>query len=394
MVWFFHKEKSSSHRVPDVVYAEMIGILYTGLIPVVIVGVTATAICLAIGARLGDRLIFALTAGLLIVWLGRIGIFLAYHRQHPDGPLGLKDAQMWERRYALGSGSFAFLLGILGARTLMTEDPWTSLLMTNLIFGYGSGLVARSSVRPELCLTCFMLATGPSFVAVGSKLIASDPSMLMIYLAEMLILTTANLAAFEITSYGYKSVLLQLLTKRDLATLAEQDALTGLPNRLQLRTKFGLTAQRAEDTGEFIAIHCLDLDRFKAVNDIYGHPTGDALLRAVSERLLRTLREGDIAARLGGDEFVIMQANIRSPYDKVELAERVIHVLGAPYHIAGHEIDIGVSIGIALYPRDGQDLDQIIAHADSALYIAKRERSGRPVIWKDQQGSGKAAKAA
>jgi diguanylate cyclase (GGDEF)-like protein len=372
----------------------MIDILYTGLIPVVIVGVTAAVICLIVGARLGDALFFALTAGLLIAWAARIGIILAYHRKHPDGPLGQKDARLWERRYAAGSASFASLLGILGARTLMTNDPWTCLLMTNLIFGYGSGLVARSSVRPALCLTSFMLATGPSFVVTGLKITGSDHTMSMIYLAEMLILTTANLAAFEITSYGYKSVLLQLLTKRDLAMLAEQDALTGLPNRLQLRTKFGLAALRAKDTNESVAIHCLDLDRFKAVNDIYGHPTGDALLRAVSERLLGTLRDGDIAARLGGDEFVIMQANIHRACDKIELAERVIHVIGAPYNIEGHEIDIGVSVGIALYPRDGQDLDQIIAHADAALYLAKRERSGRPVVWNKQQASASAAKAA
>ena len=112
---------------------------------------------------------------------------------------------------------------------------------------------------------------------------------------------------------------------------------------------------------------CLDLDRFKAVNDTLGHPGGDALLRAVAGRLAGALREGDVVARLGGDEFVVLQASHEQPRKAEALARRLVEELGAPYEVAGRPVAIGVSVGIALAPEHGASPDDLLKNADLAL---------------------------
>jgi diguanylate cyclase (GGDEF)-like protein len=125
-----------------------------------------------------------------------------------------------------------------------------------------------------------------------------------------------------------------------------------------------------------IAVHCVDLDQFKRVNDTLGHPVGDAVLRAVALRLRENVREDDLVARLGGDEFSIVQFGIGQAEDAVSLATRLISVLSAPYTINGQEILIGASIGIALSPNDGVDADQLLKNADIALYRSKLDGRG------------------
>jgi diguanylate cyclase (GGDEF)-like protein len=121
---------------------------------------------------------------------------------------------------------------------------------------------------------------------------------------------------------------------------------------------------------------CLDLDHFKSVNDTLGHPVGDELLRAVSQRLTQCLGGDDVVARLGGDEFAVIQMAIGAPNDAGTLASQLIEVVSRPYDIAGHEVLIGVSIGIAVAPGDGVTADELLRNADLALYRAKAEGRG------------------
>jgi diguanylate cyclase (GGDEF)-like protein len=161
----------------------------------------------------------------------------------------------------------------------------------------------------------------------------------------------------------------------EVAHLAHYDALTNLPNRVL----FHETLEHAlayVRRGQVLAIHCLGLDKLKAVNDTLGHPVGDNLLQAVAERLRNGLRETDTVARLGGDEFAIVQTAIASPIDAIDLADRLMGIIGAPFEIAGHQIVVGASIGIALAPPDGIGADQLLKSADLALYRAKLEGRG------------------
>ena len=125
-----------------------------------------------------------------------------------------------------------------------------------------------------------------------------------------------------------------------------------------------------------VAVFYLDLDRFKKINDTLGHPVGDELLKAVAERLRSCVRDIDTVARLGGDEFAIIQRAIEQPRNAAVFANRILDAVAAPYQIDGHEIIVSTSIGIAISPDDGTDIDQLIKNADMALYGAKAVERG------------------
>ena len=160
-----------------------------------------------------------------------------------------------------------------------------------------------------------------------------------------------------------------------IAYMAHHDALTDLPNRLQLYEQLRQMLAKSK-RGEHVAVFCLDLDRFKDVNDAHGHPVGDLLLKAVADRLRQCIRDTDMVARLGGDEFAIVQAGASQPTDATSLASRLIEVIGAPYELGSHQVAVEVSIGIALAPGDGLDPDQLLKNADMALYRAKSDGHG------------------
>ncbi|WP_426128300.1 putative bifunctional diguanylate cyclase/phosphodiesterase [Pararhizobium sp. PWRC1-1] len=155
--------------------------------------------------------------------------------------------------------------------------------------------------------------------------------------------------------------------------MAGHDPLTGLPNRTLLREKID---KEVAASGKTTALLCLDLDRFKEVNDTLGHAVGDLLLKAVADRLTACLREGDSIARLGGDEFVVFQADVESSDQASTLARRIIDVVDKAFIIDGKSVRIGVSIGIAMAPDDGDIADSLLQHADTALYKAKANGRG------------------
>ena len=157
--------------------------------------------------------------------------------------------------------------------------------------------------------------------------------------------------------------------------MAHHDSLTDLANRVLLNDRLEHALGRMP-RGEMVAVHHLDLDQFKAVNDTFGHPCGDRLLRIVAERLRDLVREADTIARMGGDEFVIVQTDIADPADATALAQRVIELLSEPYDLDGHQAVIGVSIGISVGPGDGTSPDRLLRNADLALYRAKSDGRG------------------
>jgi diguanylate cyclase (GGDEF)-like protein len=160
-----------------------------------------------------------------------------------------------------------------------------------------------------------------------------------------------------------------------IAHMARHDALTGLPNRTMFHETLDNALALAR-RGHLVALHCLDLDQFKTVNDTLGHPVGDALLQQVAQRLLNGVRETDTVARLGGDEFAIVQSAIDAPTDATALARRLNETIEMPFEIDGHQIVIGTSIGIAFAPQDGLDADLVLKCADLALYRAKQDGRG------------------
>jgi diguanylate cyclase (GGDEF)-like protein/PAS domain S-box-containing protein len=161
--------------------------------------------------------------------------------------------------------------------------------------------------------------------------------------------------------------------ERHLVHIAHHDGLTGLPNRTLLQDRLRREIARARRGDRFLALHLIDLDRFKAINDALGHHAGDELLNAIAGRLKAAVREVDTVARLGGDEFAILQTDVARPEDAFELAQRVIETMSEPFMIGGNEVVTGASLGIAMHPTDGHDPEELLKNADLAMYRAKAE---------------------
>jgi diguanylate cyclase (GGDEF)-like protein/PAS domain S-box-containing protein len=155
--------------------------------------------------------------------------------------------------------------------------------------------------------------------------------------------------------------------------LAYFDALTDLPNRTLLQDRLHQAVALAKRQNRLLAVHFLDLDHFKAVNDLLGHDQGDALLRGVADRLQRAVRASDTVARIAGDEFAIVQTDLSHTEGAATLAQRLLAVVAAPFLLNGQTIRPTASIGIAVYPKDNPSGDQLLQSADRAMYLAKQK---------------------
>ena len=175
-------------------------------------------------------------------------------------------------------------------------------------------------------------------------------------------------AAASVLSAGLK----RIESEGRLAFLAQFDALTGLPNRALLADRFAQTIVQARRRGAQLGVLFVDLDEFKLVNDSLGHGAGDELLKDIARRLQATVRSGDTVARIAGDEFAIVLADLMRPEDAALVAQKLVEALAAPVDVRGHEVFVTASIGIALFPTDGNDAETLLAAADAAMYRAKQ----------------------
>ena len=155
--------------------------------------------------------------------------------------------------------------------------------------------------------------------------------------------------------------------------IAFHDALTGLPNRLLFNDRLTMAVAHAHRSGERVSILFLDLDRFKVINDSLGHSVGDELLRRVAERLAGCVREGDTVARLGGDEFTVLAERMEKEDDAAKIAQKILGALRLPFFIDGRELFITASMGVAIYPADGESAEDLVRNADTAMYRAKEQ---------------------
>jgi diguanylate cyclase (GGDEF)-like protein/PAS domain S-box-containing protein len=158
-----------------------------------------------------------------------------------------------------------------------------------------------------------------------------------------------------------------------LGFLAYHDPLTKLPNRLLLKDRIDHSLQNALREGSQAAVLFLDLDRFKGINDTYGHAVGDGLLRETAKRIKNLVRKEDTVSRYAGDEFVVFMENIPDAKNPAKLARKLIDAFDAPVYIKGYRLKISTSVGISLFPQDGNDTETLIKNADAAMYRAKKE---------------------
>jgi len=160
-------------------------------------------------------------------------------------------------------------------------------------------------------------------------------------------------------------------------SLAYSDSLTGLPNRLLLRDRLEHAIAAAQRNRTLVGVLFLDLDRFKTVNDSFGHHAGDQLLRDIGERTRGCVREIDTVSRLGGDEFVVVLPELRDSLDAGAVARKILSAVAEPYRIESHDVAVTPTPGISLYPQDGVDAETLLRNADTAMYHAKEGGKNR-----------------
>lgn len=362
--------------LPQPVYREFLDMLFSMRLPVVGMGLVFACVAGLTAYDWQDSINAVLAAAALLVTLVRLLTINSYWRAQPITDRA--DLKRWENRYAYGNYAFAALLGLLNIRALSIDYPLLHLITVSLVFSFGAGIVSRISVRPRICVISLLLATVPTVVAVTYAAVVHTAALqIQLFAIEALLVAMITGLSLQTVAHLYRSAVAHHTAKHDLALLARHDALTGLPNRLLLRDHFQASSIAAARTDTRLAVHFIDLDGFKAVNDGHGHPAGDEVLRQVAQRLQDTVRNNDTVARLGGDEFIVLQTDVVHSDEAEMLARRIIRNLSAPYEVEGESMRIAASIGIAMTPEYGFDLEQLLACADAALYRSKGAGKGR-----------------
>ena len=296
----------------------------------------------------------AVAAGVLIGAV-RFAFVFTKRRQIEQSGLTLEQADRSERQFAALTYAFAAALGATGASAFLSGDSAAQLLMLALLFAYGSGVSARLMIRPRIAgwsLAIVAIIVTPAVAAPLTLPYLLLAATFVAFLVGGLVLIRGS----------YNALIEQLLTRNEFARLA---------NRLLRREVLERALAGCDDGVCTVAVHHVDLDRFKAVNDTYGHPVGDELLKKFSRRLASLLAAGDVAARFGGDEFVVLQTGSPSAEAIERLALQIVAAAQAPFAVADKRVSVGASVGVALAPQHGNDLDDLIRCADVALYDAK-----------------------
>jgi diguanylate cyclase (GGDEF)-like protein len=365
---FLQRMGSRVGSISDAVHVEVIGGLYGTMVPIVFAGASQVIVGAIVVSQTADVVMGVLTGiGVIVAFLRACDV-LAFRRRFAQKPaLDRAEASRCKRRYAIGTGATAFLLGLFAARSLMLQDAICATMAIGIAFGFGAGIVARLSLLPFVAIADLSVMALPPIVLAFASMDAPHFGLGML-------MTIYLIGSFEMVRLSFNSTINQILLKQQFEQLARIDPMTGVFNRSVLATDLSdMIADRGDRTA---AIHAIDLDHFKAANDRFGHPVGDALLKQVAERLKSLAGQHDRVIRMGGDEFILVQRSIGSHEAAERMARRIFETVSAPYCIQGHDIVIGVSIGVALSGDDGQTTEAMLSRSDKALYQAKIYRGG------------------
>lgn len=358
----------SQHSQAEALETELIRSLFDAVLPALLM-----TTCFAIAGALalwqtGDPVLALLLAVGLFLSAARLALLGIRGREMRAPDLTLVRARDIQRRFTVVYFSFALVIGMFGQRCLQLARPELHMLVVCMLVGYGAGVAASIGLRPRIALPSMMAATMPAII---SMLGWADP----VYWATGL-LTSAFLAGGIVSVRARHARAVKSIGRRiAFSTLARQDGLTALPNRLALREWFDECVTRAARPG-MAAVHYLDLNGFKPVNDKYGHPVGDALLVAVGQRIAGAIRSSDMAARFGGDEFAVVQCGIQNADEAALLAQRLTAAIAKPYEIQGETIRVSTCVGYVVSEKGEEEFEYLLHVADEALYTGKRSGIG------------------
>lgn len=330
----------------------------------------ASALCfLMIQLREDNSTIFTLGCTMLMASVVRVGVTYWLRKRALVAVLDRAQAARLELAFAIPYLIFSLSLGAFGAYVFLLPSPEEHMITICLLVGYCAGVATGTGLRPLIALPSMMLAIIPPSLMAMAR---TDP----IYFGVALIALAFLAAGSQTVLSRYTSVKTEIGKRLTFTSLARRDTLTSLPNRLALREYFDENVTLISHQA-LIAVHYLDLDGFKPVNDQYGHAVGDKLLVAVAERLNGAIRNGDIVARLGGDEFAIIQFGLRQTTEAELLSQRIVSALNQPFSIGTLIISISTSVGTIVTPDGNIGLEGMLQLADEKLYAVKRMRSSR-----------------
>jgi diguanylate cyclase (GGDEF)-like protein len=348
---------------PEAVEIDLIRTLFHAFMPSALMSVGFIASGSVIVHRTGDRLLLALVVIGAIASVARLVVAWRLAPTAAQPRLTLANARRLERIFALPYLAFALTLGWFGVRAFILPYADVHMLTMCLLVGYCAGVAVGIGLRLWIALPAMAISTVPATI---TALFARDP---IYWVMSALVLALMVGGAQSLRARHERSVK-DIGLRMAFANLARKDALTALPNRIALREWY--EERVAMGQAGLIAVHYIDLNGFKPVNDGYGHPVGDALLTIVGKRIARTIRDTDIAARLGGDEFAIIQYDLRNVAEAAHLAARLETAIRRPFRIGRHTIRISTGLGYVIADGREEDLDHLLSLADQALYASKR----------------------
>ena len=361
--------RHSDDQISARVRAVLVESLYASPRSLIIGALTSSAIAMVVAAVSGDE--WLIGCAVLIGLVGAVRIVDALRMR------GSATVRQQERGYRVGALTYAGLLGVFGLLTLTrTEDGVLDLLSVTTAIGYAAGIAGRNAGRPLIALSQLCFASLP--LAFG-LLLPLDP--LKALLAAVILFFV--LAMSDITQQTYAAILRATIASDEKAALAEhharmarRDDLTGVANRTAFREHFEERLRLRAASEKKLALLWLDLDRFKEVNDSFGHLAGNALLVSVARRLEAVLGDHGIVARLGGDEFAVICC-IADAQAAGRIGTAILDSVRQSVRFNGHDLRTTASIGIAIAPDNGGDADTLLKNADLALYRAKEKGRGR-----------------
>lgn len=355
-----------SDALSDRVYVEQVRSLYVNLAPATVMwGAFAINAWLAyrstpdtIGAVLGLMGMMASSARILVTRL--------YRTKALTAALDRAAARRLEVIFSVPYLALSLLLGLFALHIFFDGVPEMHMLTICVVVGYCAGVATTCGLRPRLAIPSMLTAVAPTIVI---SLFKPD----LAYLGMSVIASAFVFGGCRSIRVRFEASKAEIGQRLASISLARLDALTTLPNRLALQEYFDEHAALVSPNGA-IAVHYLDLDGFKPVNDRYGHAVGDALLLAVAERLRGAVRSGDIVARMGGDEFAVIQFGLNHADEAKLLARRIGATIERPFVLSEARIAISTSVGTVVSHDRNESLASLLKAADAKLYEKKRSR--------------------
>ncbi|MCJ2181249.1 GGDEF domain-containing protein [Novosphingobium sp. 1949] len=362
-------QRTSAEGLREKIEVEQVRSLFVNAMPA---SITLGAFTISVAVAWLDHPSRGLEVLGVLGWLSgalRLTLTLLMRDHAQTAALERRDAARLERAFAVPYVAFAALLGAFATLVFLRHSAQVHMLAICLVFGYCAGVAVNCALRPWLAIASMVLAVLPPILVA---FFTHDAA----HFAMALIASGFLFAGGQSVIVRHRASRLEIGQRLSAALLARHDTLTALPNRLALAEYFRESEQAAPQ--RLCALHYLDLDGFKQINDRHGHGVGDALLVEVAERLRASVRTGDIAARLGGDEFVVVQFGLGHHGEADVLARRIAAAIRAPFVIGELTLNISTSVGTAVSQQAAQGLEPLLIQADERLYAIKHQRKNAP----------------